>query len=147
MNKNSDANPRNQTKSSQRKARIKNKSSAPQEKLYYKLEEISHLTKLETETIENWEKELYFLHAGQTASGKKIFRKKDLEIILRLKELIENQGLTLAGAKRRIEEEFDLKTAAIMNPDRLKKTLFEIRGQLKDISNALHNNQGKKKNP
>lgn len=145
MNNDSNQTSTTQEKPGSHKAKTKKKSPA-EEKLYYKLEEISHLTKLETKTIESWEKELYFLHAGETASGKKIFRKKDLDIILRLKDLIENKGLTLAGAKRRIEEEFGLKTTTVINPDRLKKVLFEIRDQLKDISNALQNNQGKKKN-
>lgn len=108
------------------------------EKLVYRLEEISRITKVSPRTIDSWEKEFYFVQAGMTASGERIFRKKDLEIIIRLKELLENQGLTLAGAKRRIEEEFSLKTPVSMHPDRLKKVLFQVREQLKDIATSLN---------
>jgi DNA-binding transcriptional MerR regulator len=113
------------------------KSENIPEKLVYKLDEVSRITKLNANIIDNWEKEFYFLHAGQTATGHKIFRKKDLAIILRLKELIESEGLTLAGAKRRIEEEFGLKSSASVHSDRLRKVLTDVREELKDIAASL----------
>ena len=108
------------------------------DKLVYKLKEISRITKVDQKTIEDWEKEFYFLNAGQTASGKKIFRKKDLSIILRLKELLDNKGLTLAGAKRKIEQEFGIKSSKQVHPDRLKKVLSNVREQLQEISTSLN---------
>lgn len=117
--------------------RTRMKSENIPEKLVYKLDEISRITKLDPKTITNWEKEFYFLHAGQTAAGHKIFRKKDLAIILRIKELVDTQGLTLAGAKRRIEEEFGLKSSTSVHSDRLRKALYEVREQLKDLAASL----------
>lgn len=110
---------------------------ASADKLAYRLDEISRITRLDPKIIDTWEKEFYFLHAGQTSSGHKIFRKKDLNIILRLKELLENQGLTLAGAKRKIEEEFGIKKSVPVHPDRLKKILFQVREQLKELAASL----------
>lgn len=107
------------------------------DKLVYQLEEISRIAKLDPKVIDSWEREFYFIHAGQTSKGRKIFRKKDLSIILRLKELLENQGLTLAGAKRRIEEEFGLKPSTPVHSDKLKKVLYDVREQLKDIASRL----------
>lgn len=107
------------------------------DKLVYKLEEVSHITRLSPKVIDTWEREFYFLNAGETGTGAKIFRKKDLTIILRLKELIEQKGLTLAGAKREIEEEFGIKKSSQVHPDRIKKTLFRVREQLKDIVTYL----------
>jgi DNA-binding transcriptional MerR regulator len=110
------------------------KQEAKPDKLFFPLEEISRRSKLDTKTIEGWEKEFYFLNAGRTGSGKKIFRRKDLDIILRLKELLDTDGLTLAGAKRKIEMEFGLAGKKSVHPERLKKALFQIRSQLKDIA-------------
>ena len=107
-------------------------------KLVYRLVEICRLTRISPQTVEAWEKDFYFIHAGITASGDRIFRKKDLDIIFRLKELLEKEGLTLAGAKRRIEEEFSLRTPVSLHPDRLKKVLFQVREQLKDLASSLH---------
>jgi len=113
------------------------KSEKTPDKLVYRLEEISRIAQLSPGVIDAWEKEFHFLHAGQTGSGDKIFRKKDLAIILRLKELLEKQGLTLAGAKRKIEEEFGIKTSTPVHPDRLKKVLFRVREQLQEIASSL----------
>lgn len=117
--------------------KIPAKNAREPNKLVYKLEEISRLSHLDPKVIESWEKEFYFLNAGETGSGAKIFRKKDLVIILRIKELLEKEGLTLAGAKRKIEEEFGIKKSSRVHPDRLKKTLFRVREQLQDIISTL----------
>ncbi len=109
-----------------------------QAKLFYKLDEVSRLAGLDPGTIEAWEEEFPFLQAGQTGSGKKIFRPKDLEIILRIKELTDQQGFTLAGAKRKIEEEFGLPPpSSTLHPDRLKKALWQVRGELQEITRTL----------
>ncbi|MEW5902377.1 MAG: MerR family transcriptional regulator, partial [Acidobacteriota bacterium] len=101
------------------------------------LDEVSRIAGLEPKVIEKWEREFPFLHAGQTGTGQKIFRQKDLDIILRLKELLVKEGLTLAGAKRRIETEFGGKVTEQLHPDRLKKALVQVRDELQEIAGAL----------
>ena len=114
------------------------KPEKSQAKLFYRLDEVSRLANLDAGTIEGWEEEFSFLQAGQTASGKKIFRQRDLEIILRIKELIDRQGFTLAGAKRKIEEEFGLQPVSTsFHPDKLKKALWQVRGELQEITRTL----------
>jgi DNA-binding transcriptional MerR regulator len=119
------------------------KTEKSQEKLFYRLDEVSRIAQIEPKVIERWEKEFPFLHAGQAGGGQKIFRQKDLEVILRLKELLLKDGLTLAGAKRKIEEEFGGKKAEPAHPDHLKKVLYEVREQLQAIASSLE--KGSKK--
>jgi DNA-binding transcriptional MerR regulator len=109
----------------------------PTSKLFFRLDEVSRLTKVDASTIEAWEKEFPFLQPGQTGGGQKIFRAKDVEILIRIKELLDGKSVTLAGAKRRIEEELGLRSAEPVHPDRLRKALLLIRGELQDISGAL----------
>jgi DNA-binding transcriptional MerR regulator len=113
------------------------KSEKDRGKLFYRLEEVSRISELEPKVIEGWEKDFTFLHAGQTGSGQKIFRQKDLDIILRLKELLLKEGLTLAGAKRKIQAEFEGRSAEPLHPDRLKKALVEVREELQGIASSL----------
>jgi DNA-binding transcriptional MerR regulator len=112
-------------------------------KLFYRLEEVSRIAELEPKVIEGWEKDFPFLHAGQTGSGQKIFRRKDLDIILRLKELLVKEGLTLAGAKRKIQAEFEGKSGEKLHPDRLKKALVEVRAELQDLAASLEKKSGR----
>jgi len=106
-------------------------------KLFYRIEEVSRLTKVDKATIENWEKEFPFLQPGWTGSGRKIFRPKDVEIIVRIKALLEEKNFTLAGARRQIEDEMGLRNAAPVHPDKLKKTLLQVRDELEDMARKL----------
>jgi len=113
------------------------KTEKSQEKLFYRLDEVSRIAQIEPKVIERWEKEFAFLHAGQAGGGQKIFRQKDVDVIVRLKELLLKDGLTLAGAKRKIEEEFGGRRAEPVHPDHLKKVLYEVREQLQAIASSL----------
>ena len=115
-----------------------------QPKLFYKIEEVSRLTSLDRETIENWEKEFPFLQPGTTGDSHKIFRAKDVEMIRRIKELLDQKKVTLAGARRKIEEEFGLRPAQPVHPDRLIKTLWRVRDQLQELAAGIGKSPPKK---
>ena len=111
--------------------------SRSQAKLIYRIEDVSRLSGVDPATIESWEKEFPFLRAGLTGTGKKIFRQKDLDIIVRVKELLQKKGFTMAGTRRRIEEEFGTRQLLLVPPDRLRKALQTVRDELEDISRGL----------
>lgn len=113
------------------------KETAAPGKLVYRVEEVSRLTKVEPSVIEAWEQEFPFLRAGRTGSGQRYFRPKDIEIIRRIRSLIEEKNLTMAGIRRRVEEEFGLRPAGPIHPDKLKRTLYDVRDELQDIAVSL----------
>ena len=113
------------------------------EKLFYKLKEISQITNLDSKTIDYWEKEFPILNAGKNRKGEKIFRPKDIKIILRIKELLTKEGFTLAGAKRKIEEEFGNKSKTTTHPDLLRKMLYKIKQELEEILTTIERNDTK----
>jgi DNA-binding transcriptional MerR regulator len=106
-------------------------------KMFFKIEEVSRLAKLDKDTIESWEKEFPFLQPGLTGSGQKIFRAKDVEMIRRIKELLDQKSVTLAGARRKIEEEFGLKPPPSIHPEKLIKALRQVRDELQDLAREL----------
>lgn len=112
------------------------KDAAPG-KLVYKVEEVSRLIKVDPAVIESWEQEFPFLRAGRTGSGQRYFRPKDVEIIRRIRELVEEKSLTMAGIRRRIEEEFSLRPTGPIHPEKLKRALYDVRDELQDIVVAL----------
>jgi len=111
-------------------------------KLIFTGDEVCRLLKITPETLKSWENEFDLFFAGQTASGKKIYRQKDVFIILRLKELLEENTLTRAGIKRKIEEEFGFKTDKIP-PEKLKSILSQIKEELHEILRTLEKKQKK----
>jgi DNA-binding transcriptional MerR regulator len=119
---------------------VKNESAEtkpPKGKLAYKFDEVARLAKLDVETLESWEKEFPFLNAGRTGTGRKFFRQKEVDIILRIKELLCTKTLTMAGTRRRIEEEFGLVPALPANPEKLRKALYNVRDELQQIASKL----------
>ena len=113
------------------------KDPAAPGKLVYKVAEVSRLTKVDAAVIEAWEQEFPFLRAGRTGGGQRYFRPKDVEIIRRIRDLVEAKSLTMAGIRRRIEEEFGLRPSGPIHPEKLKRALYDVRDELQDIVTAL----------
>lgn len=113
------------------------KDAATPGKLVYKVEEVSRLVKVDAAVIEAWEQEFPFLRAGKTGNGQRYFRPKDIEIIRRIRELVEEKSLTMAGIRRRVEEEFALRPTGPVHPEKLKRALYDVRDELQDIVVAL----------
>ncbi len=113
-------------------------------KLVYKIDEVSRLTGVDVATLSSWEEEFPFLSAGLTGSGEKFFREQDVAIIARVKELLASKTLTMAGIKRRIEDEFDLPRTNPVHPERLRKTLNNVRDELQEIVSELDGGKKKK---
>jgi len=105
-------------------------------KLVFSQDEVCRLLKITPETLRDWEKEFSLFFAGETASGKRIYRQKDVLIVLRIKELLEEKNLTRAGIKRKIEEEFGFKTDRVP-PEMLFTTLARVKEELQEILRAL----------
>ena len=112
-------------------------SPKEEQKLFYRLDEVCRLTKVDAATVALWEKELPFIEPGFTGSGQKIYRPKDVDIIRRVKELLSRENCTLSGARRRIEEEMNLRPMPAVHPDKIVKLLRQVREELWDISQTL----------
>jgi DNA-binding transcriptional MerR regulator len=113
-------------------------------KLVYKLDEASRMTGVDAATLASWEEEFPFLNAGLTGSGEKFFRQQDVAIIARIKELMAGKTLTMAGIKRKIEDEFGLGRSNPVHPEKLRKALNNVRDELQDIVSALDDGRKKK---
>ncbi len=113
-------------------------------KLVYKLDEVGRLTGVDPATLDAWEEEFPFLSAGRTGTGEKFFRQQDVAIIARVRELLAAKTLTMAGIKRRIEDEFHLAPSHPVHPERLRKALNSVREELQDIVSELDGGRKKK---
>ena len=70
------------------------------DKLYFRIGEVSKLLKLEPYVLRFWEKEFPTLTPTKGANGRRMYRKKDVEMVVAIKELLYEQGFTIAGAKK-----------------------------------------------
>jgi DNA-binding transcriptional MerR regulator len=71
----------------------------------FKAAEVCDLLKVQPYVLRSWESEFPDLGVTKTAGGPRIYRRADVEQVLRIKHLLLVEGLTLAGARRKLEEE------------------------------------------
>jgi DNA-binding transcriptional MerR regulator len=67
--------------------------------------EVCDLAKVQPYVLRSWEKEFPDLGVTRSAGGPRFYRRADVERVLRIKQLVFSEGLTLSGARRRLEEE------------------------------------------
>ncbi|HJR60498.1 MAG TPA: MerR family transcriptional regulator [Vicinamibacterales bacterium] len=67
--------------------------------------EVCELAQVQSYVLRSWEAEFPDLGVAKTEGGPRVYRRADLERVLRLKHLLFVEGLTLAGARRKLESE------------------------------------------
>lgn len=111
------------------------------DKLYFKIGEVTALTGVEPYILRYWESEFKLIKPYRTKTNQRLYRKKDVEAIIKIKKMLYEQKFTIAGAKKRIKETSDHTPQAQMslgfiNPeyvDLLKST----RNELQEIVSLL----------
>lgn len=84
-------------------------SSKPQQqplhlpsKLFYRIGEVSRISGLEPYVLRYWETEFPQIKPDKGKSGQRLYKKKDLETILQVKQLLYQDGYTIAGARKKL---------------------------------------------
>ena len=74
-------------------------------KLYFKIGEACKKLDIQPYVLRYWETEFPALSPNKSKSGQRVYTTKDLQIIGRIKELLYEEGFTIAGAKKKLEGE------------------------------------------
>ena len=75
------------------------------EKIYFKIGEVCELVGVQAHVLRYWETEFPMLSPQKNRSGQRSYRRRDVEIALRIKELLYDDMYTIAGAKKRLQGE------------------------------------------
>ncbi len=130
-------------------------------KLFFKIGEVCEITDTQPYVLRYWESEFPALAPAKNSSGQRIYRRKDIETVLRIKELLYEEGFTIAGAKKRLEAELSGRgptpasmasgpeAVAVTDPrpaaepseapqdDKTRAVLGEVRAQLRELLTLL----------
>jgi DNA-binding transcriptional MerR regulator len=116
-------------------------------KLYYKIREVCEIVGVEAHVLRFWESEFSALSPPKTKSGQRIYRPKDIELLLQIRRLLYEEGFTIAGARKQLNANAEIssiasdkkepapvrdepKTESAPDPDRLKKVKAELQNIL-----------------
>ncbi len=109
------------------------------EKLYFRIGEVSRLCKLPAYVLRFWETEFPQLKPVKSSTGQRMYRRKDVESVLRIKGLLYEQGFTIAGARQLLRDEAKdgKKQTPLLFPAAPPPDLKYIRQGLNDILTML----------
>jgi len=113
--------------------------SALPAKNLFRIGEVSRLTSTKTFVLRFWETEFPQLRPVKSNTGQRMYRRRDVESVLRIKKLLYEDGFTIAGARSQLRDEIkgDKKQTALPFPGRSPADLTHIRQGLREILNIL----------
>src|SRR6186997_1567244 len=75
------------------------------DKPFYKVGEVCQYTDTQPYVLRFWESEFPQLASEKNRSGQRVYRREDIDLIFRIKKLLNDEEYTIAGARRRLEQE------------------------------------------
>ena len=102
------------------------------DKLYFKVGEVSTIAGVPAYVLRFWETEFNRIKPKRTPSGQRLYRKKDVALILEIKHLLYDQKFTIPGARQHLKARRQKENS---QPDAI--TLAEIRAELESIQKML----------
>ncbi len=106
------------------------------DKTYYKIGEVSCLIGIKTSVLRYWETEFSFLVPEKSSSGQRLYTKKNIDMVLQIKQLLYHEKYTIEGVRKKF---LSGKTNSNVKPtdDNLQKLLSTVREELLSIRNLL----------
>jgi DNA-binding transcriptional MerR regulator len=117
------------------------KSQSEIKKLYYSIGEVSELVNLKQYVLRYWETEFPMLRPQKNRAGNRKYRKKDIDLVLRIKNLLYNKKYTIAGAREKLRRELrgdiESETESNVDSNEYKELLSSIIIELQEILELL----------
>jgi DNA-binding transcriptional MerR regulator len=114
------------------------------DKLYFRIGEVATLCRLPAYVLRFWETEFAQLKPVKSSTGQRMYRRRDVESVLRIKQLLYEKGFTISGARQQLRAEIkaDKTQSTIPFPTQSAAELQHIRQGLREILNVLNRRTG-----
>lgn len=103
------------------------------EKLFYSIAEVSKLLNINASNLRFWEKEFKQLKPKRNNKGTRFYSEEDIRLVKQIMFLVNEQNLTLEGARQKLNQKKD----QVAKQQELIERLIKIKKELKGISKAL----------
>jgi len=90
-------------------------------KLFFRIGEVSKLVGVEPHVLRFWETEFRSLTPKKTDTGHRLFRRKDVELLFHIKDLLYNKRFTIEGARQTLQQE---RRSKLVKPTEAQQALF-----------------------
>ncbi len=109
------------------------------DKLFFRIGEVAALMGVPQYVLRYWESEFKLLRPQKNEAGQRIYRRRDVELIVQIKHLLYEERLTLEGAKKRLRQEAPQRKQLdlpLFNPHS-REALRRIKGRLEGLRRIL----------
>lgn len=100
-------------------------------KMYFAISEVAEICGVKPYVLRYWESEFKLLRPSKNPSGQRMYQKKDIDMVFRIKRCLYEEGFTIAGAKKQLREEKREEVAS--GAHKAKQALAKIRGELSSL--------------
>jgi DNA-binding transcriptional MerR regulator len=109
------------------------------DKLYFRIGEVASLCRLPAYVLRFWETEFPQLKPVKSSTGQRMYRKRDVESVVRIKKLLYEDGFTIAGARGQLREEIKTERTqtALPFPVNPALSVAHLRHELQQILHIL----------
>jgi DNA-binding transcriptional MerR regulator len=109
--------------------------------------EVCEIAQVQPYVLRSWEAEFQDLGVAKVQGGPRVYRRADVERVLRIKHLLFVEGLTVAGARRKLHEEHSVAAPASADLDELlasdvRERILSVRQSLRELSTMLAQSPG-----
>ena len=104
-------------------------------KLYYSIGEVSKIVDLKSYVLRYWETEFKQLNPPKNRAGNRTYRQKDIDLIVKIKDLLYNKKYTIEGARAMISSNNDTSLSSVNNNDAL---ILKIKNELQEIIRIIN---------
>lgn len=111
------------------------------DKLFFRIGEAAELIGVETHVLRYWETE-FKMRPQRSGSGQRMYRRKDIQKFLRIRHLLHEQGFTIAGARKSLQDESSPQNTGGMADGRVKEVLDRLTAIRQQIASARHRFSG-----
>lgn len=98
------------------------------DKQYFRIGEVARLAGVKTHVLRFWESEFRSLRPGKAKSNQRVYSRRDVGLVLRIRDLLYDEGYTIAGARRQIGEE-----PLVEIPSHTREVLQLIRNEVQEL--------------
>ncbi|MEI9951072.1 MAG: MerR family transcriptional regulator [Pseudomonadota bacterium] len=102
-------------------------------KLYYRIGEVSDIVGVEPHVLRYWETEFRSIRPQKSRKGQRIYSRRDVDKLLKVKELLYSHGFTIAGARKRLREGGAEPEQAVVTLPEAKRPGAQLRSALGEI--------------
>jgi len=111
----------------------------------YKIGEVCKMADVQPYVLRYWETEFPALAPNKSGGGQRLYTRREIDIILRIKQLLYSEGFTIAGAKKKLDVEMSAPVAEVAAPvaaaappsKNVSKALGDVKRELAAILDLL----------